>query len=102
MVEKQATLERVPIEEAEGVQLDGAAIEQLYDNMHIAMDPEKEKIAKEWAAADRAVKKVIPDVEGSYQIGELGEVKVKQVNRSAAKARPKGTAFKKSLQPLSD
>lgn len=94
----QASLERVEIEE---VVEDGAAIEELYNDMHFVMDAEHEKIAAEYGKASRRIRKRIPDEEGKvYKIGEIGEVRVLKKNKSATKASPKGIRLEKSIQRI--
>lgn len=94
----QASLER---EDIESYIDDGAAIEEIYNDMHFVMNEGNQKIATEFGKASRRIRKRIPDEAGKvFKIGEIGEVRVLQKNKSASKATPKGTRLEKSIQAI--
>ena len=96
---KQAALESIAIED---VVEDGVVIEQLYDDMHFVMDDEHDKVASEFAKAQRRIRKATPDEKGKvFKFGEIGEVKVLEKNKSEVKAQKKGKRLEKSIQQVS-
>lgn len=93
---KQAALESVAIED---VIEDGAELEEIMTDMKFVMDAKNESIATAYRQAKKRINDKIPADPGKvFRIGDMGEVKVLEKNRSAVQERPAGKRIEKSIQ----